>query len=298
MEDKAVQDREDTELKGVSPAATNGHVSEKPGKAKKKRGAVIRNRIVKTVAEFIGTWTLVFIGVGSVVISPVVKFGFMQPATEGDYASNLSIAICFGLAIVAMAYSIGNVSGAHVNPAVSAAVFLAGRMDLIDMLLYWLAQFSGALFGAGCVYGIVQGDPDYSLAIVGMASNGYGMGYGDGYVLGSCFAIELLTSALFYIVVLGSTGKGTTVNAGLAIGLTLTAIHIMTIPVTGCSVNPARSFASAVIAGGKALQQVWLFFAAPFLASIIVGLVYRFKLLELIDEDECSQEKEKIEKAV
>jgi aquaporin Z len=212
------------------------------------------------VAEFIGTLTLVLFGCGAAVIG-------------GDHVGQLGIALAFGFAIIAMAYGIGPISGCHVNPAVSLAVFVAGRMTIKDMLLYWVAQFTGAIAGAAivmCIAGTAHG----------LGQNGWGPGYLGEYSLQAAAAFEVTMTALFVIVILGSTGEGASPGfAGIAIGITLAVIHIVGIQVTGVSVNPARSFGPALLVGGHALEQVWLFFVAPAAGAVIGALLFRLKLL-------------------
>jgi aquaporin Z len=216
----------------------------------------------KALAEFIGTLTLVLFGCGSAVLA-------------GDHVGQLGIALAFGFAIVAMAYGIGPISGCHVNPAVSLAVFTAGRMPLKEMLIYWVAQFAGALVGAVILLGIAGGTGN------GLGQNGWGPGFLGGYPLEQAALFEIVATALFVIVILGATGpKAPAAFAGLAIGITLAAIHIVGIRVTGVSVNPARSFGPAVLVGGKALAQLWLFFAAPLAGAILGGALFRFRLLD------------------
>ena len=214
----------------------------------------------KFVAEFIGTLTLVLFGCGAAVLG-------------GDNVGQLGIALAFGFAIVAMAYGIGSISGCHVNPAVSLAVFVAGRMNARDLILYWIAQFLGALVGAGLL-----------AAIAGMAGglgqNGWGPGYNGEFSMQSALIFEVVMTALFVIVILGSTSTAAPAGfAGLAIGITLAVIHIVGIQVTGVSVNPARSFGPAVLVGGQALAQLWLFFVAPAIGALLGGALYRLKVL-------------------
>ncbi|HWA60126.1 MAG TPA: aquaporin [Caulobacteraceae bacterium] len=216
----------------------------------------------KMLAEFVGTLVLVLFGCGAAVLG-------------GDHVGQLGIALAFGFAIVAMAYGIGPVSGCHVNPAVSLAVFVAGRMGLMDMVRYWIAQFAGALVGAAILMVIAGG------VAHGLGQNGWGEGYLGGYPLAAAATFEVVMTALFTLVILGSTGpKAAPAFAGLAIGITLAVIHIVGIQVTGVSVNPARSFGPAVLVGGKAIQQLWLFFVAPAAGAVIGGLLFRFKVLE------------------
>ena len=215
----------------------------------------------KFAAEFIGTFTLVLIGCGAAVLG-------------GANVGQLGIALAFGFAIVAMAYGIGPVSGCHVNPAVSLGAFVAGRMTLRDMLLYWLAQFTGALAGAAVLM-VIAGTSH------GLGQNGFGPGYLGEFGLIPAAVFEVVATALFLIVILGSTGeKASPAFAGLSIGITLAAIHIVGIQVTGVSVNPARSFGPALLIGGHALEQLWLFFAAPAVGAILGALPFRLKLLE------------------
>ncbi len=214
----------------------------------------------KFVAEFIGTLTLVLFGCGAAVVG-------------GENVGQLGIALAFGFAIVAMAYGIGSISGCHVNPAVSLAVFIAGRMNARDLGLYWIAQFLGALVGAGILAAIAG-------TAGGLGQNGWGPGYNGEFSMQSALIFEVVMTALFVIVILGSTSPAAPAGfAGLAIGITLAVIHIVGIQVTGVSVNPARSFGPAVLVGGQALSQLWLFFVAPAIGAIIGGALYRLNVL-------------------
>jgi aquaporin Z len=216
----------------------------------------------KMLAEFIGTLTLVLIGCGAVVLGK-------------DHVDQLGVALAFGFAIVAMAYGIGPISGCHVNPAVSLAVFVAGRMPLTEMFAYWVAQFLGALAGAAILAVIAGGVAN------GLGHNGWGPGYNGGFSLMQAATFEVVMTALFTLVILGSTGpKAAPGFAGLAIGITLAMIHIVGIQVTGVSVNPARSFGPAVLVGGQALAQLWLFLVAPLVGAAISGVLFRSRLLE------------------
>lgn len=220
------------------------------------------------VAELIGTFTLVLLGCGSAVLA-------------GAEVGQLGISFAFGLAIVAMAYGIGPISGCHVNPAVSFGAFIAGRMQMNDMLKYWAAQFTGALLGAGVLYLIATGKAGYDLATNGLGANGWGPGYLGEFNLVSALVFEVVATFLFLVVILGSTQKSAPgMVAGLAIGLTLAVIHIVGIQVTGVSVNPARSFGPAVIVGGTAISQLWLFLIAPLIGAALAGLLFKQKVLE------------------
>ncbi|WP_213272279.1 aquaporin Z [Hyphomonas sp.] len=220
------------------------------------------------IAELIGTFALVLFGCGAAVLA-------------GGDVGQLGIAFAFGLAIVAMAYGIGPISGCHVNPAVSFGAFIAGRMSAGTMFQYWIAQFIGALLGAAVLYFIASGKAGYDLAANGLGQNGWGPGYLGEYSLVAALVFEVVATFLFLVVILGSTQKSAPgMVAGLAIGLTLAVIHIVGIQVTGVSVNPARSFGPAVIVGGVAISQLWLFFVAPLIGAALAGLLFKQKVLE------------------
>jgi len=229
----------------------------------------------KLAAEFIGTFTLVLLGCGSAVLA-----GFGVIGQDG-------IAWAFGLAIVAMAYGIGPVSGCHINPAVSFGAWTAGRMNSTEMLGYWAAQCLGAVVGAGVLFLIASGGPDYSLAENGLGQNGYGLrdavsnqGSPGDYSLMSGAIFEVVATFIFVVVILGVTQRAAAPQfAGLAIGLTLVAIHIVGIQVTGVSVNPARSLGPAVWVLGDALMQLWLFIVAPMIGAGLAGWAFRVRLL-------------------
>ncbi len=227
----------------------------------------------KLVAEFIGTFTLVLFGCGAAVLA---GFGVV---------GQLGIAFAFGLAIVAMAYGIGPISGCHVNPAVSFGAWVAGRMKTGDMLGYWVAQCLGAIVGAGVLLLIASGSPDYTLA-QGLGQNGYGVrdpitnqGSPADYSLLSGAIFEVVATFIFLTVILGVTRSAENAFAGLAIGLTLTLIHIVGIQITGVSVNPARSLGPAVWVLGGALVQLWLFIVMPMIGSGLAGCLFRTRLL-------------------
>jgi aquaporin Z len=224
----------------------------------------------KYAAEFIGTFSLVLFGCGSAVIAGISAIG---PSGIGL----LGIAIAFGFAVVAMAYAIGGISGCHINPAVTIGVLTAGKMTLKDAIGYILAQCSGAILGAAVLYLIASGRPGFIMPAWGLGSNGWGVGYLGNYNTLSAFVIEAVMTFLFIFVILATTSKfGNSVMAGLAIGVTLMLIHLVAIPVTGTSVNPARSLGPALFSGGKALAQLWLFFVAPISGAILAALVWRF----------------------
>ena len=223
----------------------------------------------KAVAEFIGTFTLVFLGCGAAVIA-------------GSVVGVLGIAFAFGLALIGMAYGIGAVSGCHINPAVSLGALIAGRMSSGDFIQYVIAQCLGAIVGAGVLYMIASGKiAGYDVAESGLGQNVWGPAYLGGYGLGAAFLFEVVATFLFVVVILGSTGKGAaSAMAGLAIGLTLVVIHIVGIQITGVSVNPARSLGPALFAGSGALSQLWLFIVAPLIGAAAAGFVFQTGALD------------------
>ncbi len=222
-----------------------------------------------SLAEFIGTFTLVFFGCGAAVIGGM--------ATGPTGIDLLGISAAFGLAIVAMAYGIGPISGCHVNPAVSFGAWIAGRMTQGEFIQYVIAQVLGAIAGAAVLYLILSGKAAGWKG--GLGQNGWGAGYLGEYNLVSAFVFEIVATFLFLVTILGVTQKGSpSTLAGLAIGLCLVAIHIVGINVTGVSVNPARSLGPALVGAGAnaaALGQVWLFIVAPMIGAGIAGTLFR-----------------------
>ena len=221
----------------------------------------------KLVAEFIGTAWLVLGGCGSAVLAaafPQLGIGFV------------GVAFAFGLTVLTMAYAIGHVSGCHLNPAVSVGLWAGGRFPARDLPGYIVAQVLGAIAGAAVLYLIASGKADFSLA-GGFASNGYAEHSPGGYSLAACLACEVAMTFAFLFVIMGVThGDAPKGFAPLAIGLCLTLIHLISIPVTNTSVNPARSTGPAIFAGGWALQQLWLFWVAPLLGGGLGGFAYRW----------------------
>ena len=216
----------------------------------------------KLIAEALGTAILVLFGCGSAVLA------------GGDIGLT-GISLAFGLAIVAAAYGLGAISGAHLNPAVSLGMVTAGRMTVGEFLNYAAAQIVGAVIGAGALYLIASGKAGFALGEWGLGSNGYGAGYLGEYALPSALVFEFVATFLFVTVILGATGPGSAPGfAGLAIGLTLAAIHLVGINVTGVSVNPARSIGPAIFAGGAALSQLWVFIVAPLAGGALAGGLY------------------------
>ncbi len=240
----------------------------------------------KMLAEFIGTAVLVVFACGAavavtnpdvsiqMVASVAADSGTVATATVLPSAVMLSrntllIALAFGLAIVAMAYSIGNISGCHINPAVSFGMWVAGRMSLKDMLLYWAAQFAGGIAGAGVLCALFGSN-------AALGQNGFGPSMPVDVGWKGALVVEVILTFVFVIAILGVTSKPEYSSvAGLVIGLTLTLVHIFGIPFTGTSVNPARSLGPALLAGGEALSQVWVFLVAPLVGAALAALVYK-----------------------
>jgi aquaporin Z len=223
----------------------------------------------KFLAEMIGTFALVLFGCGAAVVSGVAVGG---PSGIGL----LGISFAFGLAVVAMAYTIGGITGCHINPAITIAMLVAGKIKMGNAVSYIIGQLIGATLAAGVLYFIQKGLPDFEMGEWSLGANGWGEGYLGGYNTTSAFIAEAVLTFLFLFVIFGTTSKwGNSTMAGLAIGLTLVLIHLVAIPITGTSVNPARSFGPAIFAQGKALTQLWLFFAAPITGAIIAAFVWK-----------------------
>lgn len=224
------------------------------------------NNLRKYLAELIGTFVLVLMGCGSAVIA-------------GKHIGFLGIAIAFGLSVLVMVYTIGRISGCHINPAVTVGMLVAGKIKGSDALFYIIFQCIGAIIAAAVLLAIAYGNPNYSLAVNGLGQNGYGLGSPGGYSLGAGLLAEIVLTLIFLLVVFGATSKDAPAGfAGIAIGLSLTLIHIVGIPITGTSVNPARSIGPALLVGGRALGQVWLFILAPIIGAIIAAFVWKFIL--------------------
>jgi len=228
-----------------------------------------QNNYNKYVAEFIGTLTLVLMGCGSAVIAG-------SNGTTG--VGLLGISFAFGLSVVAMAYAIGHISGCHINPAITIGMVVAGRMKASESIGYIVAQILGAIAGAGILYVIAGGKPGFDISTTGLGQNGYDAASPQGYSMVSGFIAEVVFTAIFLLVIFGSTSTKNIHGgfAGLAIGLSLVLIHIVGIPVTGVSVNPARSIGPAIFVGGTALSQLWLFIIAPVAGSIIAAFIWRY----------------------
>jgi len=217
-------------------------------------------------AEIIGTFWLVFGGCGSAVLAaafPDVGIGL------------LGVSLAFGLTVLTMAYTVGHISGCHLNPAVSVGLWAGGRFPASDVLPYIVAQVIGGVLGAGALYLIASGKAGFTLAD-GFAANGYGAHSPGGYPFLSCLVAEVILTGMFLFIIMGATdGRAPVGFAGIAIGLGLTLIHLIGIPVTNLSVNPARSTGPAVFVGGWALAQLWLFWVAPIVGALAAGAGYR-----------------------
>jgi len=219
----------------------------------------------RCAAELLGTFWLVLGGCGSAVLAaafPNLGIGF------------LGVALAFGLTVLTMAYAIGHISGCHLNPAVSVGLAVGKRFPYSELLPYIVSQVIGAVIAAAVLYAIASGNPTFSMA-GGFACNGYGEHSPGHYTLLACFIDEVVLTFMFLIVILGSThGRAPSGFAGIAIGLSLTLIHLVSIPVTNTSVNPARSTGPALLHGGWAIEQLWLFWVAPIVGAAIAGVVY------------------------
>ncbi|ATL47763.1 aquaporin Z [Chitinophaga caeni] len=218
----------------------------------------------KFLAEMFGTFVLVFMGCGSAVIA-------------GSFVGNLGIAFAFGLSVLAMCYAIGHITGCHINPAISISMWAMGKLPAKDMVVYIIGQVVGGILAAGLLYYIAQGNPNYNIDMNGLGANGVGEASPANYSMVSGMIAEVVLTALFLFVVHGATSSynGNTSFAGLAIGLCLTLIHIVGIPITGVSVNPARSIGPAIFVGGAALSQLWIFIVCPIVGGLIGGLLWK-----------------------
>ncbi len=228
----------------------------------------------RLVAEFLGTFVLVFGGCGSAVLAADFPGG--DDKTNPLGIGFLGVALAFGLTVLVMAYAVGHISGGHFNPAVTLGAAAAGRFPWRGVLAYVATQLIAGVVAGGVLYAIASGRNGFDAAGSGFASNGYGDLSPGGYSLVSCLVIEVVLTAIFLIVILGATDKRAVKGyAPIAIGLALTLIHLISIPVTNTSVNPARSLGVALFAGTGPLQQVWLFFVAPIAGALIAGFSYK-----------------------
>jgi aquaporin Z len=229
--------------------------------------------IPKLIAEFVGTFFLVFFAVGVATLS----FGFKFAGTSTS-AGVVATALCFGLVLLALAYTLGPISGCHINPAVTLAFLVGKRLELRDAITYWIAQFLGGIAGALVLWGIFSASPVYSRHIQGLGADGFGPLSDIRINAVGAFFTEVILTLLFVYVVLSATSKlmASPALAGLALGLALTVVHLIGIPITGTSVNPARSLGPALIVGGQALSQVWLFIVAPLVGGALAAVLYRY----------------------
>lgn len=220
----------------------------------------------KLMAEFFGTFWLVLGGCGSAVLA----------AGVADVGIGwLGVSFAFGLTVLTMSFAVGHISGGHFNPAVSLGIMIGGRFPAKDLLPYWIAQVIGAIAAAAVLYLIVSGAPDFA-GVGGFVSNGYGEASPMGYSMMSALVIEIVLTAFFILIILGATSSGAPAGfAPIAIGLALTLIHLISIPVTNTSVNPARSTGVALFADGPALAQLWLFWVAPLIGGAIGALIWK-----------------------
>lgn len=221
----------------------------------------------KYFAEGLGTFALVLIGCAAATVSGISESG---PSGIGL----LGIALAFGLTVTVMVYTIGPISGCHINPAISIAMLAAGKLSVKETVGYLIAQCIGAILGAGVLYIILSGTPGFTMGEWGLGSTGWGEGYGGGYNMQSALIAEFVFTFLFLMVIFGATAKNASPQmAGLAIGLSLVLIHLAAIPISGASVNPARSLGSAVFAQGIALSQLWLYIVAPIAGGLFAAIV-------------------------
>jgi aquaporin Z len=232
----------------------------------------------RSLAEFIGTFWLVFGGCGSAVLS--AKFITPEEGMPINIGIELlGVSFAFGLTVLTMAYAIGHISGCHLNPAVSVGLVVAGRFKATDLVYYIVVQVLGAAAGSGVLYLIASGKQGFAIdnTVAGaFATNGYNAFSPGGYSLASCLVAEVVLTAFFLFIILGATDKLATTGAPIAIGLGLTLIHLIGIPVTNLSVNPARSTGPALFVGGTPLLQLWLFWFAPVVGAVLGAFVYKF----------------------
>jgi aquaporin Z len=226
--------------------------------------------IRRVITEALGTALLVFFGAGTATLMFGFHFAGLSPA-----AGVVATALAFGIVLLALAYTLGPVTGCHVNPAVTLGVLLAGRMKLAEAAGYWIGQFAGGIAGALVLWGVLGASPLYSRSHTGLGADGWGAASMINIGAGGAFLTEVILTAVFVFVILVVTGKsGNAATAGLIIGLTLTVVHLIGIPITGTSVNPARSLGPALIVGGSSLSQVWLFIVAPLAGAAVAAAMH------------------------
>jgi aquaporin Z len=228
----------------------------------------------KYSAELIGTMVLVLMGCGSAVIA-------------GKFIGFAGISVAFGLSVMVMVYAIGSISGCHINPAITIAMLVANKIKGKEALGYIIAQCLGGIIGAAILWVIASGLPGYSLSQNGLGQNGFGAHSPAGYSLWACFIAEIVLTAIFLFVIFGSTHKNAPKGfAGISIGLSLALIHLVGIPITGTSVNPARSLGPAVFAGTAALSQLWVFILAPIIGGVVAALIWKYGFEPRLDTPE------------
>ena len=229
--------------------------------------------IQRYVAELLGTFVLVFIGVGSVVLA-------------GNTMDNAGVALAFGFSVLAMVYAIGHISGCHINPAISIAMAVNGNIRPKDAVMYIIFQCVGAVIAAGMLLAIANNMAGYDITEDGLGQNGWGEGYGNEVDMPGAFVTEVVLTMIFLLVIFGAISERAPAGfAGIAIGLSLAMIHMVSIPVTGTSVNPARSLGPAVFVGGDALGQLWLFWVAPIIGAVIAALLWRYVLTGTLTDE-------------
>lgn len=222
------------------------------------------NDMKKYLAELLGTFVLVFIGTGSAVVA-------------GKYIGFLGIALAFGISVLVMVYAIGQISGCHINPAITIAMLVNGKIPAKDAVIYIIVQCIGAIIASVLLLTIMAGFPGYDLATNGLGQNGYGTASPAGYSLASGFIAEVVLTFIFLMVIFGATSKNAPAGfAGIPIGFALAIIHMVGIPITGTSVNPARSLGPALVAGGTALAQLWMFILAPVIGAVIAAVAWKY----------------------
>ena len=222
------------------------------------------NDMKKYLAELLGTFVLVLTGTGSAVVA-------------GKEIGVLGIALAFGLSVLVMVYAIGQISGCHINPGITIAMLINGKIPTRDAIAYITVQCIGAILASALLLTIMTGQPGYEVAPGNLGANGFGSDYLGGYSLTSAFIAEVVTTFIFLMVIFGATSRKAPAGfAGIAIGLSLAMIHMVTIPITGTSVNPARSLGPALVAGGIALSQLWLFIIAPVIGAVIAAVAWKY----------------------
>jgi aquaporin Z len=218
----------------------------------------------KYIAELIGTFVLVFFGCGSAVVA-------------GKSIGFLGISLAFGIAVLVMVYAIGAISGCHINPAITIAMLVNGKISGKDAGMYIIAQCIGAVIASVLLLAIMTGNPAYNIATDGLGQNGFGAASPGGFSMVSGLIAEVILTFIFLMVIFGATSKAAPAGfAGIAIGLSLTTVHLVGIPITGTSVNPARSLGPALVVGGTALSQLWLFIIAPIIGAVLAAFVWKY----------------------